>query len=76
LKPGQPVLVEERDAAADRVTVRTDGASLALGQRAASKVLVEPKTTGYPAPSTAPTSASNEAMRSSPASSPALEESQ
>ena len=25
LKPGQPVLVEERDAAADRVTVRTDG---------------------------------------------------
>ena len=42
LKPGQPVLVEERDAAADRVTVRTDGASLALGQRAASKVLVEP----------------------------------
>ena len=42
LKPGQPVLVEERDAAADRVTVRTEGASLALGQRAASKVLVEP----------------------------------
>jgi len=42
LKPGQPVLVEERDAAADRVTVRTDAASLALGQRAASKVLVEP----------------------------------
>jgi DtxR family Mn-dependent transcriptional regulator len=43
LKPGQPVLVEERDAAADRVTVRTDGVSLALGQRAASKVLVEPE---------------------------------
>jgi len=43
LKPGQPVVVEERDAAADRVTVRTDGASLALGQRAASKVLVEPE---------------------------------
>ena len=42
LKPGQPVLVEERDAAADRVTVRTQGSSLALGQRAASKVLVEP----------------------------------
>jgi Fe2+ transport system protein FeoA len=36
------VLVEERDAAADRVTVRTDGISVALGQRAASKVLVEP----------------------------------
>jgi DtxR family Mn-dependent transcriptional regulator len=43
LKPGQPVLVEERDTAADRVTVRTNGASLALGQRAASKVLVEPE---------------------------------
>jgi DtxR family Mn-dependent transcriptional regulator len=42
LKPGQPVTVEERDTAADRVTVRTESASLALGQRAASKVLVEP----------------------------------
>ena len=42
LKPGQPVMVEERDTAADRVTVRANGASLALGQRAASKVLVEP----------------------------------
>lgn len=42
LKPGQPVVVEERDPAADRVTVKTGSASLALGQRAASKVLVEP----------------------------------
>jgi len=37
------VFAEERDEAADRVTVRTNGASLALGQRAASKVLVEPE---------------------------------
>jgi DtxR family Mn-dependent transcriptional regulator len=42
LKPGQAVVVEERDPAADRVTVKTGSASLALGQRAASKVLVEP----------------------------------
>ncbi len=43
LKPGQGVSVEERDAAADRVIVRTDAERLvALGQRAASKLLVDP----------------------------------
>jgi DtxR family transcriptional regulator, Mn-dependent transcriptional regulator len=43
LKPGRPVAVHTRDAAADRVIVRTELApSLALGMRAASKLLVEP----------------------------------
>ena len=42
LKPGQPVTVEGRDAAADRVVVRTAGdRSVALGTRAASKLMVE-----------------------------------
>lgn len=42
LKPGQPVTVLERDAAADRVVVQAgDGNSVALGQRAASKLMVE-----------------------------------
>jgi DtxR family Mn-dependent transcriptional regulator len=42
LKPGQPVVVAGRDAAADRVIVRTAGdRSVALGMRAASKVMVE-----------------------------------
>jgi FeoA domain len=42
LKPGQPVIVEGRDAAADRVVVRTASERLvALGTRAASKLLVE-----------------------------------
>ena len=43
LKPGQPVMVRARDAAADRVIVRTERvAEVALGNRAASKLLVEP----------------------------------
>jgi DtxR family Mn-dependent transcriptional regulator len=43
LKPGQPVTVRARDAAADRVIVRTASeADVALGNRAASKLLVEP----------------------------------
>jgi DtxR family Mn-dependent transcriptional regulator len=42
LKPGQRVTVRTRDAAADRVIVRTaDNAEVALGTRAASKLLVE-----------------------------------
>ena len=42
LKPGQPVIVEGRDAAADRVVVRTASErTVALGTRAASKLLVE-----------------------------------
>jgi DtxR family transcriptional regulator, Mn-dependent transcriptional regulator len=43
LKPGQGVTVTTRDDAADRVIVRTSGdADVALGMRAASKLLVEP----------------------------------
>jgi DtxR family Mn-dependent transcriptional regulator len=43
LKPGQSVVVRARDAAADRVIVNTSGAAdVALGTRAASKLLVEP----------------------------------
>jgi DtxR family transcriptional regulator, Mn-dependent transcriptional regulator len=43
LKPGRPVMVRTRDAAADRVVVRTAReAELALGTRAASKLLVGP----------------------------------
>jgi DtxR family Mn-dependent transcriptional regulator len=42
LKPGQHVTVEGRDAAADRVVVRTSGdRAIALGTRAASKLMVE-----------------------------------
>jgi DtxR family Mn-dependent transcriptional regulator len=43
LKPGQRVIVRTRDDAADRVIIRTSGdADVALGTRAASKLLVEP----------------------------------
>jgi DtxR family Mn-dependent transcriptional regulator len=41
LKPGQSLIVESRNAPADRVVVRVDGRSIALGTRAASKLLVE-----------------------------------
>lgn len=42
LKPGQPVAVEARDAAADAVQLRRgDGAPITIGARAASKLLVE-----------------------------------
>jgi len=42
LKPGQTVTVEGRDAAADRVIVRTaSDRAIALGMRAASKLMVE-----------------------------------
>jgi DtxR family Mn-dependent transcriptional regulator len=42
LKPGQPIEVETRDAAADSVKVRgRNGSSLTIGARAASKLLVE-----------------------------------
>jgi DtxR family Mn-dependent transcriptional regulator len=41
LKPGQPIEVETRDAAADSVLVKVgDGRSIAIGMRAASKLLV------------------------------------
>jgi DtxR family Mn-dependent transcriptional regulator len=44
LKPGQPVDVEDRDAAADSVVVRgKDRRRLTIGARAASKLLVEPR---------------------------------
>lgn len=43
LKPGEVVAIEARDAAADSVRVRrADGGELALGARAASKLLVGP----------------------------------
>jgi DtxR family Mn-dependent transcriptional regulator len=42
LKPGQPLTVISRDAAADRVIVRSvEGREVALGTRAASKLLVK-----------------------------------
>jgi DtxR family Mn-dependent transcriptional regulator len=42
LKPGQPITVVSRDAAADRVIIRVSGdRELALGTRAGSKLLVE-----------------------------------
>ena len=41
LKPGQPVEVETRDAAADSVLLRRDDRRLTIGARAASKLLVE-----------------------------------
>src|SRR5437016_424568 len=42
LKPGQAIEVEERDAAADSVRVKTpDGPAITIGTRAASKLLVE-----------------------------------
>jgi DtxR family Mn-dependent transcriptional regulator len=45
LKPGQAIVVAERDSAADRVIVRTaSGRDVALGQRAASKLLVDEAT--------------------------------
>ena len=43
LKPGQPIEVERRDAAADAVVLRgRDRRSITIGARAASKLLVEP----------------------------------
>jgi DtxR family Mn-dependent transcriptional regulator len=42
LKPGQPIEVEMRDAAADAVRLRRkDARAITIGMRAASKVLVE-----------------------------------
>jgi len=41
LKPGQPVQVDTRDAAADAVTLRSRDRELTIGARAASKLLVE-----------------------------------
>jgi DtxR family Mn-dependent transcriptional regulator len=41
LKPGEPVEVETRDAAADAVMLRGRGRRLTIGARAASKLLVE-----------------------------------
>jgi DtxR family Mn-dependent transcriptional regulator len=41
LKPGQPVEVETRDAAADSVVLRRKDVRLTIGARAASKLLVE-----------------------------------
>ena len=41
LKPGQPVQVESRDAAADSVLLRSRERRLTIGARAASKLLVE-----------------------------------
>ena len=42
LKPGEPVEVETRDAAADAVQLRgKDQRSITIGARAASKLLVE-----------------------------------
>lgn len=41
LKPGQPVQVDTRDAAADSVLLRSGDRRLTIGARAASKLLVE-----------------------------------
>ena len=41
LKPGQPVRVEARDAAADSVALRSGDRRMTIGARAASKLLVE-----------------------------------
>ena len=42
LKPGQPIEVETRDAAADSVLLRGETiATITIGARAASKLLVE-----------------------------------
>jgi hypothetical protein len=41
LKPGEPVEVEARDAAADAVIIRRKDRHLTIGARAASKLLVE-----------------------------------
>jgi len=41
LKPGQPVEVETRDAAADSVLLRGRTRRITIGARAASKLLVE-----------------------------------
>lgn len=41
LKPGQPVQVEARDAAADSVALRSGDRRMTIGARAASKLLVE-----------------------------------
>ena len=41
LKPGQPVEVESRDAAADSVLLRRKDHRITIGARAASKLLVE-----------------------------------
>ena len=50
LKPGQAIVVESRNDAADRVMVRVDGRAIALGTRAASKLMVERPTSVSPAP--------------------------
>jgi DtxR family Mn-dependent transcriptional regulator len=42
LMPGQPVVVEQRDAAADAVRLNADGVIVTIGARAASKVLARP----------------------------------
>jgi len=41
LKPGQPVQVDTRDAAADAVMLRSGNRRLTIGARAASKLLVD-----------------------------------
>ena len=47
LKPGQPIEVESRDMAADSVRLRSPNrASITIGARAASKLLVELERTG------------------------------
>ncbi len=43
LKPGQSVQVENRDAAADAVSLVAHGRRVMIGARAASKLLVEPR---------------------------------
>ena len=42
LKPGETVQVEDRDAAADRVTLARRGETIAIGARAAAKLMVRP----------------------------------
>jgi len=44
LKPGDPVVIEQRNPEADRIQLRVDdGQTVTIGTRAASKVLVEPR---------------------------------
>ena len=42
LKPGETVRVEDRDAAADRVVLTRRGETIAIGARAAAKLMVRP----------------------------------
>lgn len=42
LKPGETVQVEDRDAAPDRVTLTRRGETIAIGARAAAKLMVRP----------------------------------